>query len=75
MTDEREAESGQVMSSKGWMKPSEVAAPQWEKAGRVHDWRNHVGEHTKKIWSTFTPEQKMAIALDADDLASAEYWD
>ncbi len=56
-------------------KQQDVDDPQWEKTTRVHDWRNHVGEHTKALWGTFTPEQRMAIALDAEELASQEEWD
>jgi hypothetical protein len=49
--------------------------PQWDQAGRVHDWRNHVGEQTKAIWHTFNAIQKKAIAEDADERASREHWD
>lgn len=44
-------------------------------AGRVHDWRNHVGDRVVAAWDSFTPEQKVAIAGDADDRASAEHWE
>ncbi len=54
---------------------ADVDDPQWDHAGRVHDWRNHVGEGVQKIWHTFTPEQRMALAADADNRASNEYWD
>lgn len=52
-----------------------VENPQWNKAGRVHDWRNHVGERVQAIWETFTLEQKVALAEDADERASGEHWD
>ena len=51
------------------------AEPDWTIGGKVHNWRNHVGERTRKLWSTFSPEQRIAIAADADDLASQEEWD
>lgn len=47
----------------------------WEDGGKVHNWRNHVGEHTKALWDTFTDAQKIAIAGDADDKASREEWE
>jgi hypothetical protein len=50
-------------------------SPDFENATRVHDWRNHVGDRLKAIWGTFTPEQRLAIALDAQDRASNEEWD
>jgi len=53
----------------------DLANPEWEKAGRVHDWRNHVGEETQKLWATFTPEQKRALAKDAQELADGEKWE
>ncbi len=54
--------------------PSEPR-PAWDEAGRVHDWRNHVGEGVRDLWPTFTPEQRVALALDADERASNEEWD
>lgn len=47
----------------------------WSEGGRIHNWRNHVGEHTRAIWHTLTPEQKVAIARDAEGDASAEEWE
>lgn len=52
-----------------------VLEPDFERAERVHDWRNHVGERTQAIWATLTPEQRLAIALDAEDDASNEEWE
>ncbi len=49
--------------------------PQFDRAGKVHDWRNHVGERTQAMWSTFSYTQRSAIALDAEDRAAAEEWD
>lgn len=49
--------------------------PKWEEAGRVHDWRNYVGERAQALWETFTAEQKLALALDAFDLAGNENWE
>ena len=50
-------------------------APNWEEGGRVHNWRNHVGDRTRRLWATFTREQREALAMDADDLAGAEIWE
>jgi hypothetical protein len=47
----------------------------FEDASRVHDWRNHVGGRVRDLWLTFTPEQRRALALDAEDRASLEEWD
>lgn len=42
---------------------------------RIHDWRNYVGDNTRRLWSTFTDEQRLAIALDADEMAGGEEWE
>lgn len=52
-----------------------VNDPAWDKTGKVHDWKNHIGTHTRRIWHTLSPLQKLAIAADADENASAELWD
>lgn len=54
--------------------PNEVS-PDWSRAGRVHDWRNHVGERVRAIWPTLTPDQRTALALDAGERASDEEWE
>lgn len=53
----------------------ELSHPDFENAGKVHDWRNHVGRETKALWPTFSAEQRRAIALDAGEQASNELWD
>ena len=39
---------------------------QWDRPGTM-DWRDYIGEHAKNLWATFTPEQKIALALDANE--------
>lgn len=51
------------------------AAPHFDKAGRVHDWRNHVPEGVQAIWSTFSAEQRAALVAWADHLAGNEEWE
>jgi hypothetical protein len=58
----------------GYLK-EQALDPKWHEAGKVHDWRNHVGERTKEIWNTLTDAQKLAIAADANESASYEEWD
>jgi hypothetical protein len=47
----------------------------WDEGGVVHNWRTHVGSNVRAIWNTFTDEQKIAIARDADNAADREEWD
>lgn len=49
--------------------------PEWEKAGKVHDWRNHVPDEVRAAWNTFTDAQKLLLYNWADDLASSEEWE
>lgn len=49
--------------------------PEWDKAGKVHDWRNHVPENVQAMWSTFKIEQRCALVEWAESLASQEHWD
>ena len=49
--------------------------PEWDKAGRVHDWRNYISEKVQSIWGTFTLEQQIALMDQADDRAGSEIWD
>ncbi len=50
-------------------------APDWAFGGKVHNWRNYIGEQTQLIWASFTPQQRLALAIDADELAGREEWD
>lgn len=49
--------------------------PNWNEAGRVHDWRNYISDELRAVWHTFTPEQQVLIGENADDIAGNEEWD
>jgi hypothetical protein len=49
--------------------------PEWDKAERVHDWRNHVSIRVQALWQTFNDEQKLALYEQAEACSSAEEWD
>jgi hypothetical protein len=55
--------------------PSDWNEPKWIDAGRIHDWRNYVSEEIQYMWSTFTEEQKKAIARQAEENALDEEWE
>lgn len=57
------------------VKQALIVPQPWDDGGRVHNWRNHVGDRVQALWDTFTDEQKIAIAGDADDAAGFEQWD
>ena len=49
--------------------------PDFENTSKVHDWRNHVGEHTQEIWQSLSLFQRYAVYLDAESRAMNEEWD
>lgn len=49
--------------------------PEWDKTGRVHDWRNYISKRLREMWESFTDEQKQVIAENAEGIASNEDWD
>lgn len=53
----------------------DVLDPQWEKAGRVHDWRNYVSEELQRLWPGLDPELRLVLARSADEPAGREDWD
>lgn len=54
---------------------AQAADPQWARTTKVHDWRNHVPEDVRALWSTFTPSQQLALVGWANGLADREHWD
>lgn len=49
--------------------------PEWEKAGRVHEWKNYIHDDLRHAWHSFTPEQRKLIAQNAQEQADQEEWD
>lgn len=62
-----------------WSTPADDSdpwmSPEWSKAGKVHDWRNHVSDSIQMLWSTFTPAQRKALYDQAEADAYAEEWE
>jgi hypothetical protein len=54
---------------------NEYLNPQWEDAGRVHDWRNHVPDHIIEKWDLLDQEMKHDLYLWAEEIANNEEWD
>lgn len=57
------------------MKHPDIANTDFENTELIHDWRNYVGENVRSIWNELPANVRMAIALDADNLASREDWE
>lgn len=53
----------------------ELENPDFENAGRVHDWRNHIDEEVKQQWDRLTLEERAIAYLSAENDADNEEWD
>ncbi len=49
--------------------------PEFDKAGKIHDWRNHVLESFKVHWQTLAMEARFTIFAYAQKAADGEQWD
>ncbi len=49
--------------------------PEWTKAERVHDWRNHVPETLKQVWPALCLDVKVLVYMEAIEAANNENWD
>jgi gas vesicle protein len=55
--------------------PYNYKKPEWDKVNKVHDWKNYISKKLADMWDTFTDEQKLAIAENAEEIANNEEWD
>ena len=53
----------------------DIENPQFKKAGRIHDWRNHVPYEVKEVWNELSAEERKVFALMAGEAADMEEWD
>lgn len=54
---------------------SAISNPQFENAGRVHDWRNYVPALLQEHWNELSVDSRLIVYAMAEDRASAEEWD
>jgi hypothetical protein len=47
-------------------------AVDWDRAGKLYDWRNHVPSSLRGLWSALSSEARVAVFLLACELASEE---
>jgi len=53
----------------------DINYPKWDKAKRVHDWRNYVPNEFKKAWKTLGAGTRDAIYIMASKQAQDEEWE
>lgn len=49
--------------------------PDWNECKQVYNWKNYVSDDVKKIWNTFTFEQKKLLYENYERFADREDWD
>ena len=54
---------------------AELNNPEWDKGGRVHNWKNYVDSEVKSVWHLLSENERRIIAYFADRSASNEDWD
>lgn len=56
--------------------PPEYLTPDWTPPTKyVHDWRRYISEPLEIAWQSFTPEQRLMLAENAQRIADNEEWD
>ena len=53
----------------------DINNPEFKKAGRIHDWRNHIPYPVKQIWNELSEEERKVFAQMAGISANNEDWD
>lgn len=53
----------------------EAQEPEWEKTGRVHDWRNYVIVEIQELWSQLDLITRVLLIRMAEERALNEHWD
>jgi len=49
--------------------------PEFEKATKIHDWRNYVPDQLIEDWNNLTMRERQIIYFMAEERASIEEWD
>lgn len=49
--------------------------PDFDKARKCHDWRNHIPDNVRELWSEMSVEARVVAYLMAERQAAAEEWD
>lgn len=52
-----------------------VRSPEWDRAHKCHDWRNHVPDKLVEVWDNLPAAARLAVYLMAEWDAHNEEWD
>jgi hypothetical protein len=53
----------------------DVRNPDWSVTRKVHNWRTHIPEAIRSVWSALPIEAKLCAFIQASEGASQELWD
>lgn len=53
----------------------DLSHPAFDKATKVHDWRNYVIDEYKEKWHQLSYQTRLAIYDHCDNMAAREEWD
>lgn len=56
-------------------KQRDLINPNFDDAGRVHDWRTHMPHEIVEVWMELDYTTRLAVALLAERLAENESWE
>jgi hypothetical protein len=60
---------------KNFLAENNIENPEFEKANRVHDWRNHILQEFQDNWKHLSLNEKKLLVIMAQHHADAEEWD
>lgn len=80
MTDTLQTELLELSADRANLTPQEVLntllCPEWDKARRMYDWRNHVSLEVQDIWPRLSQDARLAVFLQANvEAYDEEGWD
>jgi hypothetical protein len=80
MTDTIKSELLGLSAERANLTPDEVLnvllRPEWDKAGRMYDWRNHVNRDVKRLWPELSTDSRLVAFYTAVHAAyDEEGWD
>ena len=52
-----------------------IENPKWNKAEKVHDWRNHVIDSIRNNWKELSFETRLVVYVIAEGEADREEWE
>ena len=55
--------------------PADFESPNWDKGGKVHNWKRYADPGLREVWPSLSSTQKAAISSSLKAVAYSEEWD